>query len=63
MKRRTNETEQSVVAFVESIEGASTRDDCRTITQLMIAATGVEPKMRGIGFGKHHYQYANSIRR
>jgi len=61
-KRKTNETNESVVNFINSIEDDSKREDCRAITKLMTAATGVEPKMWGtsiIGFGKRHYQYAN----
>jgi hypothetical protein len=61
-KRKTNQTDDSVEAFIHSIEDESKREDCRAITKLMAAATGEEPKMWGtsiIGFGKHHYQYAN----
>ena len=61
-KRKTNETDESVEAFIDSIENESKREDCRSITRLMKAATGQRPKMWGtsiIGFGKHHYQYAN----
>jgi len=61
-KRKTNETDDSVDEFIDSIEDESKRDDCRNITRLMKAATGAQPKMWGtsiIGFGKHHYQYAN----
>jgi len=61
-KRKTNLTDDSVDEFIESIEDESKREDCRTITKLMAAATGEEPKMWGtsiVGFGKHHYKYAS----
>lgn len=61
-ERKTNETDDSVDEFIETIKDESRREDCRAITKLMAAATGVEPKMWGssiVGFGKHHYQYAN----
>jgi len=61
-KRKTNETDDSVDKFIDSIKDESKQVDSRAITKLMAAATGVEPKMWGtsiVGFGKHHYQYAN----
>ena len=61
-KRKTNQTDDSVVGFIDSIEDESKREDCRAIMKLMAKATGDEPKMWGtsiIGCGKHHYQYAN----
>lgn len=61
-KRKTNQTDESVEEFIDSIEDEEKREDSRAITKLMAAATGEEPKMWGtsiVGFGKHHYQYAN----
>lgn len=61
-KRKTVQTDDSVDDFIDSIEDESKRNDCRAITKLMAAATGAEPKMWGtsiVGFGKHHYTYAN----
>ena len=61
-KRKTNETDDSVDAFIDSIKDESKRNDCRAIMKLMAAATGEKPRMWGtsiVGFGKHHYQYAN----
>jgi len=61
-RRKTNETDDSVDAFIDSIEEETKREDARRITKLMAAATRAEPKMWGtsiVGFGKHHYQYAN----
>jgi hypothetical protein len=59
---KTIETNSSVDGFIDAIEDESKRQDCRALTKLMAAATGVEPKMWGtsiVGFGKRHYQYAN----
>jgi hypothetical protein len=61
-ERKTNETDDTVEEFIDAIADESKREDCRAMTKLMAAATGVEPKMWGtsiVGFGKHHYQYAN----
>jgi hypothetical protein len=61
-ERKTNESNESVDEFIDAIEDDSKREDCRAITKLMAAATGVEPRMWGtsiVGFGKHHYEYAN----
>ena len=61
-KRKTNESDDSVDDFIDSIKDKTKREDCRAITRLMAAATRVKPKMWGtsiIGFGKHHYQYAD----
>lgn len=61
-KRKTNETDDSVSEFIDSIEDESKRRDSRAIEELMAAATGEAPKMWGtsiVGFGKHHYRYAN----
>ena len=61
-KRKTNETDDSVDDFIDSIADEPRREDCRAITKLMSTATRQKPRMWGtsiIGFGKHHYQYAN----
>jgi len=61
-ERKTNQTEASVSEFIDSIKDQSKRDDCRAIAKLMAAATGERPRMWGtsiVGFGKHHYLYAN----
>jgi hypothetical protein len=61
-ERKTNETEDSVDAFIAALDDESKREDCRALTKLMASATGVEPRMWGtsiVGFGKRHYQYAN----
>jgi hypothetical protein len=61
-KRKTNQTDDCVGEFIDSIKDKAKQDDCRAITKIMAAATGEAPKMWGssiVGFGKHHYQYAN----
>ena len=61
-KRKTIPTRESVSKFIDSITDESKRNDCRAITKLMAAATGEVPKMWGssiVGFGTHHYLYAN----
>lgn len=61
-RRKTNQTDDSVEEFIDSIKDELKREDSRAIKKLMATATGEQPKMWGtsiIGFGKHHYQYAN----
>jgi len=61
-KRKTVQTDDSVSEFVDSIQDKSKRSDCRAITELMATATGAVPRMWGtsiVGFGTHHYLYAN----
>ncbi|MCP5146069.1 MAG: DUF1801 domain-containing protein [Gammaproteobacteria bacterium] len=61
-ERKTNETKASVTEFINSIADETRRADCRAITRLMAKATGLKARMWGpsiIGFGKHHYQFAN----
>lgn len=61
-KIKTVQTDNSVKAFIDSIEDEAKRKDARTITKLMAAATGEKAKMWGtsiVGFGKRHYRYAD----
>jgi hypothetical protein len=58
---KTKPTDQSVEAFLASIEDAQKQADSRTITALMQEITGAPPKMWGaniVGFGDKHYRYA-----
>ena len=60
--RKTIETKASVAQFIQSLPEPEKRQDCRALVKLMTSATGQKPKMWGdriIGFGKHHYKYAN----
>lgn len=61
-KIKTTRNNNSVRAFIDAIGDESKRKDCRAITKLMATATGETPKMWGtsiVGFGTHHYKYAN----
>lgn len=58
---KTKPTDQSVEAFLASIDDAQKQADSRTITALMQEITGAPPKMWGaniVGFGDNHYRYA-----
>ncbi len=59
---KTRKTSASVDEFLAAIDDETRREDCRTVAELMRAATGAEPAMWGasiVGFGKYHYQYAS----
>ena len=57
---KTKQTEESVTAFLNTVEDEQKRKDCFEIVDMIKAATGLPPKMWGtaiIGFGSHHYKY------
>lgn len=57
---KTKPTDQSVPAFLESIEDDKKRQDAFALLEIMREATGTEAKMWGdsiIGFGDIHYHY------
>ncbi|MBW3671899.1 MAG: DUF1801 domain-containing protein [Acidobacteria bacterium] len=57
---KTRESEESVDAFIESIEDEPKLSEARAICHLMREVTGEEPKMWGgsiVGFGQYHYKY------
>ncbi|MCL4858009.1 MAG: DUF1801 domain-containing protein [Caldilineaceae bacterium] len=59
---KTKPTDQSVEEFLNNIPDEKRRQECRTVAQLMQAATGAEPKLWGssmVGFGSYHYKYAS----
>lgn len=59
---KTRKTSASVDEFLAAIDDETRREDCRTVAELMRAATGAEPAMWGasiVGFGKYHYKYAS----
>ena len=59
---KTRATAASVNEFIDAIPDESRRKECRTIIQIMRAATGAAPRMWGssvVGFGDHHYKYAS----
>ncbi|RYM30828.1 DUF1801 domain-containing protein [Brumimicrobium glaciale] len=62
-KNKTQETEQSVEAFIGSFANTEQKKkDSFELIKLMKEMTGCEPKMWGptiIGFGSYHYKYAS----
>jgi hypothetical protein len=59
---KTKPTNQSVIAFLDSIADEQKRKDSYTIVKLMQQATKAKPKLWGsssIGFGSYHYKYAS----
>lgn len=61
-KAKTTETDKSVIAFIESVEKESKKQDAYRLLALFEEASGLEAKMWGdsiIGFGKYHYKYTS----
>lgn len=59
-QNKTQPTDASVDAFVDSIDNSRRRQDSREVLALMREVTGKEPTMWGdsmVGFGKYHYRY------
>lgn len=59
---KTQKTEASVEAFLNTVEHDRKRADSFEILNLMKEVTGEEPVMWGpsiIGFGSYHYKYAS----
>lgn len=59
---KTKENDQSVDAFLSTIEDAQKQADCRTLVAIMREATDAAPRMWGdsiVGFGHYHYRYAS----
>jgi len=59
-KTSTKPAAQTVAAFLKGINDAKTRQECRTVLDLMKRATGEKPTMWGptmVGFGRYHYKY------
>jgi len=57
---KTKPNEQSVEAFLNSVEDEKKRQDCLTILEMMKQITKAEPQMWGtsmVGFGTYHYKY------
>ncbi|WP_423190140.1 DUF1801 domain-containing protein [Alkalibacterium sp. f15] len=57
---KTQPTDASVVAFVESVEHPKKREDTFRLLDIFSETTGMEPKMWGpsiIGYGVYHYKY------
>lgn len=61
-ENKTKATNQSVEAFLNSVEHEQKRLDSFEILEMMKEITGHQPKMWGdsiIGFGDYHYKYAS----
>ena len=59
---KTQKTDASVEAFLESIPNEQTRADCFEIVKMMKQVTKTEPAMWGssiVGFGEYMLTYAN----
>lgn len=59
---KTKKTEKSAAVFLAAIKDQQVRNDCKTISGIMQAATKEKPVMWGssiVGFGRHHSIYAS----
>jgi len=59
---KSSANEARVVAFLDTVENATRREDARAVCALMKQITGEVPTMYGtsmIGFGSYHYKYAS----
>jgi hypothetical protein len=59
---KTQPNDQSVEAFIATIDDDRRRQDCQSVLALMREVTGAEPRLWGeniVGFGDYHYQYAS----
>lgn len=57
---KTRPSDDSVQAFLDSVENEQRREDSRQVLKLMQDVTGAEPRMWGpsiVGFGSYHYTY------
>lgn len=57
---KTKPTQQSVTAFINSVENDTRRADAKQLLKIFKATTGMPAKMWGpsiIGFGTYHYRY------
>lgn len=58
---KTKENDQSVDAFLATVEDPRKREDCYTLIDIMQAAAGEGPRMWGdsiVGFSHYRYKYA-----
>ena len=61
-KMKTTPTEASVDAYIDAVEDAQKREDCRAVAAMMAEVTGAPARMWGssiVGFGSYHYRYAS----
>ena len=61
-KMKTTPTQASVDAYLDAVEDAQKRADCRAVAAMMAEVTGAPAQMWGpsiVGFGTYHYRYAS----
>lgn len=61
-KMKTTPTQASVDAYIDAVEDAQKRADCRAVAAMMAEVTGAPARMWGpsiVGFGAYHYRYAS----
>ncbi len=61
-KMKTTPTPASVDAYIDAVEDAQKRADCRAVAAMMAEVTGAPARMWGpsiVGFGSYHYRYAS----
>ena len=61
-KMKTTPTQASVDAYIDAVEDAQKRADCRAVAAMMAEVTGAPARMWGpsiVGFGTYHYRYAS----
>jgi hypothetical protein len=59
---KTKPTKVSPASYLDAIEDAGRRKDCKAIASMMKRVTGCAPKMWGtaiVGFDSYHYKYAS----
>ena len=59
---KTKLNDMNVDAFLDTIEDAQKREDCKALAKMMQSATRSKPAMWGtsiVGFGQRNYRYAN----
>ncbi|NOR62463.1 MAG: DUF1801 domain-containing protein [Rhodobacteraceae bacterium] len=60
MANKTQENDDDVAAFLQSVENPKRRADAEVVLEMMTRVTGWPAKMWGasiIGFGSYHYKY------
>lgn len=61
-ERKTKENKASVKTFIDNVKSDQRRKDSRVVLKIMKSVSHKQPKMWGpsiVGYGKHHYKYAN----
>ena len=61
-ENKTKPTGVSVASYIDGIEDATRRKDCKDLSKLMTKVTKQPGKMWGtsiVGFGSYHYKYAS----